>query len=172
MELLGLEVRQRLAAVKVSRRDDPDLPPPRSTKILDANFGRGFSGRPGLLPVGSDWSFGKERRVFRGESGCRGSDSMVPARMSSSLCGVTLVCKSVLYETSARGVAVVGMGEGGLCSCGLQAVRPRAWISRKHWMRPRAAGVMPVMRLAWPRVEGRTRLRRSTISRERPLTRV
>jgi hypothetical protein len=56
--------------------------------------------------------------------------------------------------------------------CGLQgrcqAVRPRAWISKKTWMREQAAGVTPEMRLAWPSVDGRTRSSFSTISRERP----
>gem|GEM_PF-4980940 len=35
-------------------------------------------------------------------------------------------------------------------------------------MREQAAGVTPEMRLAWPRVRGRTRSSFSTISRERP----
>ena len=44
----------------------------------------------------------------------------------------------------------------------------RDWISRKHLDEGEAAGVTPEMRLAWPRVEGRTRSSFSTISRERP----
>src|ERR1017187_5371476 len=46
----------------------------------------------------------------------------------------------------------------------------RAWISMYTLISDTAAGVTPGMRLAWPRVRGRTRVSFSFISRDRPLT--
>src|SRR5579863_282122 len=46
----------------------------------------------------------------------------------------------------------------------------RAWIPMYTFTSDTAAGVTPGMRLAWPRVRGRTRCSFSCISRESPLT--
>lgn len=45
-----------------------------------------------------------------------------------------------------------------------------AWISMKTGISETAAGVTPGRRLAWPTVVGRTRVRTSCISRDRPET--